>query len=548
MELTRRLLVMSTAATATAAAAGIACATTAKAVGIPTAAPHPWEKAPDPITDVAEEKDYDIVIVGAGMAGMSAAEAAARNGAKTVVIERYSQVSWRGMDVGNVGSKVQKEAGVEIDPREAARLLHLASQQTANYNLIYTWASRSGKVFDHIQEITESHGRHMIQADGSSGTAKFGWDKYDYPWKVLQTGANFTDDDGIASSENLLYVLEATATELGAELVFDTRAEQLVGNAQSGITGVIVTDPDGRHVQYNASKGVILATGDIGGNEEMLKEFSPISLRADADAYTPLGCNTGDGVLMGVWAGAAMSKSQPAPMVHQFAFVDGDWNYNYAMVSFYMSWLNVNRKGQRYGADLPFEPMLTNARMNQPGNVAWSIFDSDWDTYVKQQLPDIYDMVMSWGTIEDFEKSVFCTKADTLEELAEKLGIDPNALEATVERYNSMYDAGLDSDFGVPPELLTRIQTPPFYASPNLCSRLVVPFGLHVDDNSQVCTEEDEPIPGLFAIGNTQGDFFAFSYPVHCPGVSHGRCVTFGQLVGEALAQGKTITETAAEE
>ena len=76
----------------------------------------------------------------------------------------------------------------------------------------------------------------------------------------------------------------------------------------------------------------------------------------------------------------------------------------------------------------------------------------------------------------------------------------------------------------------------------------MVPFGLHVNDDSQVCTEADEPIAGLYAIGNMQGDFFAFSYPVHCPGVSHGRCVTFGQLVGEALAQGKTITQTATEE
>jgi hypothetical protein len=60
-----------------------------------------------------------------------------------------------------------------------------------------------------------------------------------------------------------------------------------------------------------------------------------------------------------------------------------------------------------------------------------------------------------------------------------------------------------------------------------------------------VCTEDDQPIDGLFAIGNMQGDFFAFSYPVACPGVSHGRCVTFGQLVGEALANDTVITATA---
>ncbi len=67
--------------------------------------------------------------------------------------------------------------------------------------------------------------------------------------------------------------------------------------------------------------------------------------------------------------------------------------------------------------------------------------------------------------------------------------------------------------------------------------------GLHVNDDSQVCTEEDELIDGLFAVGNVQGDFFGLNYPVHCPGVSHGRCLTFGQLVGEALATDTVITK-----
>ena len=64
-----------------------------------------------------------------------------------------------------------------------------------------------------------------------------------------------------------------------------------------------------------------------------------------------------------------------------------------------------------------------------------------------------------------------------------------------------------------------------------------------MNEDSQVCTEEDAPIKGLFAIGNVQGDFFGKDYPVHCPGISHGRCVTFGQLVGEALAKDSVLTE-----
>ena len=76
-----------------------------------------------------------------------------------------------------------------------------------------------------------------------------------------------------------------------------------------------------------------------------------------------------------------------------------------------------------------------------------------------------------------------------------------------------------------------------------MCSTLTILQGLHVDENSQVCTAEDKPIAGLFAIGNAQGDFFGVDYPVHCPGISHGRCVTFGQLVGESLATGVPVQE-----
>lgn len=502
-----------------------------------------WNNAPEPITDIANTYDYDIV--GAGVAGLAAAEAAARNGAKTVVIEKSPQANARGVDVGNVGSRVQKEAGIEIDPHEATRLLHQWGQQVPNYDLIYTWASRSGAVFDYLEELAAANGYKMIQADGSSGTAKLDWKDLPERYRVLQTAVSFVGDDGISDNTNLGRILQASATDNGTEFVFNAKGEQLVGDAASGITGVVVSLEDGSYAQYNASKGVILATGDIGSNDEMMQEFSPLSLRADVNAYTPQGCNTGDGLLMGVWAGAALSNCAPAPMIHQFAYD----NYNFPLTSFYMSWLSVDRRGKRYAADLPYEPYLTNARMATPGNVAWSIFDADYVDYVKRQMPETYGTIIDSGwlehSFEEYRGSEFLFEADTLEGLAEQLGVPVDALAETVDRYNGMFEAGADADFGVPEQFLTQVKTPPFYATPNLCSRLVVPYGLHVNEDSQVCTAEDEPIEGLFAIGNVQGDFFAFTYPVHCPGVSHGRCVTFGQLVGEALAKDTVISQTA---
>jgi succinate dehydrogenase/fumarate reductase flavoprotein subunit len=185
--------------------------------------------------------------------------------------------------------------------------------------------------------------------------------------------------------------------------------------------------------------------------------------------------------------------------------------------------------------------------MNTPGDIAWSIFDTDYPKYVQAQLPVTYERILDGldKTLEEKVASGMAIKADTLEELAKKIGVPADSFLATVEHYNSMYAKGEDTDFSVPNRFLSEIKTAPFYATKNVASLLVIPFGLHVNDDSQVCTEDDEAIPGLFAIGNVQGDFFGLAYPVHCPGISHGRSITFGQLVGEALAKDTVITKTA---
>lgn len=509
---------------------------------------HTWEVAPKPITDIAETKDYDIVIVGAGIAGLSAAEAAARNGASVAILERTEGYQMRGVDVGHIGSKYHLGNGFDLDPRMAAKLLHLWSHQTTNYNLIYTWASRSGKVFDYIEELVAKDGVYMVPA--LSGTAKYGWDTLPERWRIYPDAVSFVKGDETGDSRpdgkqvnwTLGDCLNKSAVDNGAEFIYSTHAEQLVGDAAGGITGVIAMAEDGTYVQYNASKGVILATGDICGNQEMIDAFAPICNRSDANLYAPAGANTGDGILMGAWAGAAISKSPAAPMVHQFTMS----SYSFNLTAFIMSWLAVNQNGERYGAELPFEPYLTNARMNTPGNKAWSIFDADYAEYVKMQWPTKHEQWLD-GIEEEMEKRLEngdLIKADTIEDLARQIGVPAENLQATIERYNSMYEKSEDTDFDVPAQFLSEIKTAPYYATPLVCSTLTIPFGLHVNDQSQVCTEDDAPIAGLYAIGNVQGDFFGTDYPVHCPGISHGRSVTFGQLVGEALANDTVITET----
>ena len=532
------------ALTAAAGAAGTALADEATApvkTGV-----HTWDVAPDPIDDVEQTYEYDVVVVGGGMAGMGAAEAAARNGASVCVVERSECGRFCGLGMAAMGTKLMEEAGLHVDIDTAVRLMYSATQQTANYNLIRTWAEQTGPVLDYVFDLCRANG--VTPEPSFGGTSKAGWTDMPEKYVCLEDSVQFSNDewgvfrtDGKEPHQNLGDVLIKSAADNGCEYFFNTHAEQLVGSAADGVTGVIATDAEGRHVQFNAKKGVVLATGDISGNQEMVDCWAPIINRADESSYVPKGANTGDAILMGKWIGAGLSKSPAAPMVHQFTIA----TRAYYMTSFFFTLLAVDSDGKRFMNEMPFEPFITDARMNSKGNVAWSVFDANYEEMVERQFPGYVDTIMESAPAELEQRvadgEVF--KADTLEELADMIGVPAENLVASAAEFTADYEQGSDPKFGVVAQMLSPVDTAPFYAVPIHASNLAVAFGLHVNDDSQVCTDDDQPIPGLFAAGNCQGDFFAFNYPVHCPGCSTGRSLVFGQLIGEALAKDETITE-----
>ena len=127
--------------------------------------------------------------------------------------------------------------------------------------------------------------------------------------------------------------------------------------------------------------------------------------------------------------------------------------------------------------------------------------------------------------------------ADTIEELAEKLGIDPATLSASVERYNELCDKGSDDDFGKDPAYLLPVKNPPFYGIHRHVRISALCSGVDVDENNQCLTPEGAPIEGLFAIGNCAGHFYGgVDYPLTVYGLSLGRCYTAGYVCGKYVA------------
>jgi succinate dehydrogenase/fumarate reductase flavoprotein subunit len=499
---------------------------------------HPWLTQPEDIRNIVSVETCDIVVIGAGIAGCTAAEAASGAGASVVVCEKFASSTAHGIDIGAVGTKVQKARGVDIDRALAARLIYEWGQQQANYWLIRTYAERSGEVLDYYIDMAYRYGMEVTLNDEM--TARADWDALEDKYKQFQSAHIFdiTDKSPFQKSKwNVRYFVDMvvdSAKRQGAEFRFNTKAERLLREGDT-VTGVIVSDAGG-YKKINARKGVILATGGITDNREMLRCWCPAALRCDKFENFPAGSNNGDGILLGVWAGAAVTRCNPAPIIHPV-------NFSALGPGINTSWLTVNRDGRRFSSEVAYEPIVTNARLNAPGNVAYAVWDDDYKKHLVRQEP-LKSKKLLAGLDEKMERDIASgeyVKAATLAELADKIGVPAETLQKTVDRYNAWCDSGTDGDFGVPARFLSPVRKGPFYAAKMNAWLLSLPHGLHVNQNSQVLTEDDKPIGGLFAVGNVQGDFFANSYPVTLPGTSHGRSITFGCLVGRALAQGTTI-------
>ena len=483
--------------------------------------------------------DCDVAVIGAGIAGCASAQSAAEAGARVVVVERAAAVTAHGLDVGAIGSKLQKAAGVEIDPLEAARLIYAWGQSKANYDLIRVYTDRSGAVMDHYIDLAAKYGLKVTLND--TMTARPDWDGLEERFRMFRTAHNFAPADKPAAVEDkaairhFVRMLYKDALDRGAQFLFRCTPEKLTrsGGRVTGLTAVMGEE----RLRIRATKGVILATGGITDNKELLEKYCPEALRADKNEYYPKGGNDGSGLYLAKAAGAAWTRSGAVPVIHPV-------NFTPLGPGIQTSWLTVNREGRRFCCEMGFEPIVTNARLNAPGNVAWAVFDSNYAKNVKKQEPHKAAWLLP-GLEEKMEAAVAAgdyLRADTLEELAAAMGVPPKALKETVKRYNGWCRAGEDKDFGVPKRFLSSVTKAPFYAGKVSAWLLNVGYGVHVNADSQVLTEKDEPIGGLFAVGNMQGDFFANSYPVTCPGSNHGRSVLFGHLVGGALAEGKTLS------
>ncbi len=497
---------------------------------------YEWEIAPDPITDIAETVDTDILIIGAGLAGCACAAAAAEKGGNVTVVEKSESWNGRGGGFGAIKSHYMDELGIEVDRVNGKQHWIAQCASRTNEDLISKFFNNSEEASNWLLAKCEALGGSAMVGAFYSHDDVYA-EQPGYHMLILPEDSGLTSE-GFAGAE-LCY---NDAVRDGAEFVFDSPAVQLVKDGDR-VSGCICETDDG-YVQYNASKGVVLCTGDIGGNIEMCKAYAPICVEygQPRSQYTPVGVNTGDGHKMGMWVGAQLQDLPLPTMMHPQAFC---W--------FHGPFLFVNDNGERFMCEDTWVQGKSLAINRQPNGEAWSIFDKNWPTDLVEGLPYgggmFWDSFRAYGSDLELAPEYFETQipeyidqgiayeADTLDELAEKIGCDVDTFNETVERYNSMCDAGEDTDYYKKPVFLTPVKEGPFYALKVGPALLATTGGLKANVDFQCLDEDGNVIDGLYVLGNILGDITAVDYPINIAGNSHGRCITFGYLLGHDLAE-----------
>ncbi|MBR2752023.1 MAG: FAD-binding protein [Clostridiales bacterium] len=516
--------------------------------------------------------DFDIVVVGAGAAGVPAAGIAAEQGAKVALLQKEANV----VSQGNCGSAIIKSRSTEAGIAKWIHHTNSLCDWRADTKQLRAYADHSEEAMmwlynragftketeygdgSKVDSNTESakllnDGDKLCAFRSTSGDFTGVWNDrgntYDYgddhcyfwaPWigpKPLNVGN---------ALRNIVKNIKAKCPNL--KTFFSTPAVQLI-TENGRVTGVIGKSKSGEYIRFNASKAVILATGDYSNNKSMVQRWCP-----DIDEFDKKQSNkTGDGHVLAISVGAQMEPQGHTKMMHDFD----------SALMFEEPFLYLNMKGERFtneytgfvymGNILKYQPSYKGTmrdKDHRAGSKGWyvTIYDNNYMNWPKDEFVDgpVPPQVMSKfipGEVEEpqgvFKNLIDLHRCDTLEELAKELDIPYDAMKASIDRYNELCEKKCDEDFGKPSKYMHKIAKAPFWGARKHIRVSAEVSGVLTNENGQALHEDGTPIEGLYCIGNLGGPFYGGAdYPFHQTGLSLGRCYTFG-LIAAKHALGK---------
>ena len=503
-------------------------------------------------SDITETRTCDLLIVGAGNGGMAAAAYAANSGVDFIIAEQNMAVGATRHWYGAVNTVECKEAGLEVDTGRLINEIARAANYKCDQRVIRTWMDESADMHEFVKGILADEGL-KVDFDSDTGLGIGGTDYYVPP--IQHT---YVTQDGGRGEKSRNEIFEEYIQKKGHEVSYGLKLAKLAQDDGGRVTGAVFETSDG-FVKIDAAKGVLLATGGYADNPEMLMALSPVTVRSvTAMGWQPT-CN-GMGIKAALWAGA-VKDTEAATMIFNRGIVPPGTKAGYTEESLAANkptfpangqfnpgsqpFLKVNLKGERFfNENADYDASCYSANQ-QPGGVWISVWDSNFKEDVlrfhslgcaalTRMMVDQY--VAEGGILDQEVEKGTLQKADTLEELAEKLQIPKDTFLATVERYNELFDKQVDEDFGKNAYHLSSLRNPPYYGATLGGTLLTTIDGIRIDKDMRALDADAEPIEGLYAVGDCSGSVFNGNYPNLMHGFACGRTMTEAIHVVKSLA------------
>ncbi len=451
--------------------------------------------------------DVEIVVVGAGAAGLSAALTAQEKNANVLVLEKGGITGGSTVRSGGkilaAGTPWQEKQGYTDTPEMMYEyLMSFDRDDIMNEELVMTFSKGSA---ENLQWL-EDRGVQVQDVEYIHSALT--------PWRVHNTmgGGGQTSGHGGQITAPLTNRYEGN----GGKIVYNCRATELITNEAGTVVGVKAVMTDGTPVTVNA-KSVILATGGYAKNEEMLDKYEDF-LPNNLYGTVPNTC-VGDGLVMATAIGA---KNFDAPGL-QLVYVSYDC---YCGIN-EESGLIVSEDGLRVVDEYTYQSHVATALADAKSTCGYYIAAKKGG-YAVEPYP-----MIQWGVTMEH-----VPHAATIGELAEKIGVDKAALEATVARYNELCAKGVDEDFGKPAQYMIPVEGDEYYAFRMTPGTSVTFGGLEIDVNARVLDTNNQPIPGLYAAGEVAfTGLFDAEYP--CCGMAIGSAVYYGRVAADSAIEGK---------
>lgn len=471
--------------------------------------------------------EYDLVVVGGGASGKSAALIAARAGKNVVVLEKMPETGGLSMYAEGTAafeSSVQKELGT---PRlskyhfptkeEGLEKLMGYSHQRANYEVARAFVENSAETIDIYRDLGVVYKTCDIAAE-------------DDPNEVWTF--HLPEGLGAHCQEVLLDAIQ----KLDVDIFTETPAKELI--VEGGRVVGVVAESEGAPLRIGG-KAVILATGGMGSNPDRIFKYSWFAPAAyNMNTLTPLQ-NMGDGLDLALSAGADPTVITTCPIL---AAGGRDMTMDSQVGGAGVNpgvW--VNKTGHRFAAESVAENLgdIGTYYGKQPGGIVWSILSqADIDRLVSEGSEIaigefvVYHKPMDRLPIEldAHLESGLVKKADTLEELADMMDVPQDVFVETMRSYNEACEKGYDDAFMKKPQYLRAVDKAPFYAIPLTTGTMGSAGGIKINGNMQVVDVDGNAIEGLYAVGLDATGLYGDSYNMEIPGCANGFAHTSGRI------------------